>query len=339
MKRKVKSTVALLLLFALGLSVQAEGAREGADGEEAPEKILITFADHNAIGSILNKNALLFKETLEEETNGRVEVRYFPASQMGNERENIEAVQLGTTEMCYADPPYLSNLVPEFSVLGLPYIFRDFEHVEAAMDGEVGDALEEKLLEEEGLKILGWYHVGFRDMMTVDTPVREMADFEGMKFRSPEVPVFVKMFRAIGATPTPIPWGDVYTAMRTNLVDGMETTPEAMVSVKLYEVAEYVIHTNHMNTAMTIIVNEDFYNDLPQDIKDAIDRTILTTQEWQRREMIEASNNAFGLLEDEGMEIIDIDTAPMQEAVKPVWGELTADAPDAQRLIDMVLQL
>jgi len=144
------------------------------------------------------------------------------------------------------------------------------------------------------------------------------------------------MFRAIGASPTPIPWGDVYTAMSTNIVDGMETTPEAMVSVKLYEVADYVINTNHMNTAMTIVVNDDFYEGLPEDIKEAIDVAIAETQAWQRNAMVSASNDAFGFLENQGMEVIRIDTAPMQDAMAPVWANLTANAPRSQELIDMI---
>lgn len=327
------AVVACLLLLA-GSFVFAAGTAESGPTKEKP--LVITFADHNAIGSLLNQSAERFKEILEAETDGRVQVRYFPASQIGDQRANIESVQLGQIEMCYADPPYLSNLVPEFTVLGLPYIFRDFDHVEAAMDGVVGDRLEKMLLDEQKLKILGWYHVGFRDMMTVRTPLRSINDFKGMKFRSPEVPVFVNMFRAIGASPTPIPWGDVYTAMSTNIVDGMETTPEAMVSVKLYEVAKYVIRTNHMNTAMTIVVNNNFYQGLPADIKEAINVAIQGTQTWQRQAMVSASNDAFGFLESKGLEIIKIDTRPMQQAMKSVWVELTKGAPRAQELIDML---
>ncbi len=302
----------------------------------AADKIVITFADHNAIGSILNKAALRFKTGLEKETGGKVEVRYFPASQMGNERENIESVKLGMTSMCYADPPYLSNLAPEFSVMGLPFIFRDWKHVEAAMDGAAGKKLAALLQKKEGLRILGWQHVGFRNMLTVKTPINKMADFKGLKFRSPEVPVFVKMFEAIGASPTPIPWGEVYTAMKTKIVDGMETTTEAMVSVKLYEVGKHVIVTNHMNTQMTYLINDKFYQGLPKGVKTAMSKVLAGVIAWQRAEMIKASEAGLGTLKDKGCTVTNLDTSEMAKACTPVWAELTKGKADAQAVLALM---
>jgi tripartite ATP-independent transporter DctP family solute receptor len=302
----------------------------------AADKIVITFADHNAIGSILNQAALRFKAGMEKETSGKVEVRYFPASQMGNERENIESVKLGMLNMCYADPPYLSNLAPEFSVMGLPFIFRDWKHVEQAMDGAAGKKLAELLLKKEGLRILGWQHVGFRNMLTVQTPIDKMADFKGLKFRSPEVPVFVKMFKAIGASPTPIPWGEVYTAMKTKIVDGMETTTEAMVSVKLYEVGKNVIVTNHMNTQMTYLINDKFYQGLPMEVKTAMGKVLKEVIAWQRGEMIKTSEAGLGTLKEKGCTVTDLDTSEMAKACTPVWSELTKGKADAKAVLALM---
>jgi len=331
-----KHLMIVAILCCLSVLAFAGGQKEGkTEGEAAAEKIEITFPHMNAVGDPIDQTAQKFKELVESK-NPRVVVNVYPAGQLGDDKQNIEGMEMGTVHMTLSNPDYLSNLVPEFVVFALPYMFKDWEHVEMAMDGSVGQQLDEMLLEKEGIRDLAWGHNGFRNMATKNKPIKSMADFKGVKFRSPEIPVYMKMFQAIGATPTPIPWPEVYNAMKQGIVDGMETTPTGFVGAKIYEVAEYVIMTNHLYTAANILMDNDFYEGLPGDARKAIDEASEEIEPWQRKMVIEMSNDAFDFVEEQGMTIIEFDTSELREAVKPVWVELTKDAPKAIDLAEEI---
>lgn len=323
--------VCVLVLALLGTALFA-GGQSGA----AAEKVIIKFPSHQPTTSYLGQAEARFIEAVQRESGGRIEVRHFPGGQAGNARENIESVKLGTAEMTFCAPAELSNWVPRLGVMDCPYMFDDFPHVERCVDGKVGEAVEKDLLDQVGIRILGWWHVGFRDMLTIDKPVRKIEDFKGMKFRSPEVPVYVMMFNAIGATPTPIAWGEVYSAMKTHIVDGMETTPEGMVANKLHELAKYVILTRHINTQGLLIMNDKFYQELPKDLQKAVDSAMQQTISWQRQFIIKASEDAYKIMTDAGLELIQIDQKALREACAPVWDKLVGGIAGAQELIDLI---
>jgi TRAP-type C4-dicarboxylate transport system substrate-binding protein len=147
------------------------------------------------------------------------------------------------------------------------------------------------------------------------------------------------MFQAIGATPTPIPWPEVYNAMKQGIVDGMETTPTGFIGAKVYEVAKYVIMTNHLYTAATVVIDEKYYQGLPQDVRQAIDEAAKELEPWQRQMVIDISSTAFKTVEEKGMTILEFDTKELREAVKPVWAELTANAPKTLEFADKISKL
>lgn len=332
----MKQRVSVLLTAAAILCLVGTFAFAAGGQEVTAEKVIIKFPSHQPTTTYLGQAETKFIEAVQEESGGRIEVRHFPGGQAGNARENIESVTLGTADMTFCAPAELSNWVPRLGVMDCPYMFDDFDHVEACVDGKVGDLIEKDVIEKVGLRILGWWHVGFRDMLTIDKPIRSLADFKGVKFRSPEVPVYVMMFNAIGATPTPIAWGEVYSAMKTGIVDGMETTPEGMVANNLYELAKYVILTRHINTQGLLVMNEKFYQGLPKDLQRAVDSAMAQTIPWQREMIIKASEDAYKTMTDSGLELIEIDQAELRRACAPVWDELVGGAEGAQELIDLI---
>ncbi len=325
-----KNKLALIILIAAVLSLPANSV--------LAKKIVITFPHMNAVGDAIDKTAQKFKELVESKSDN-VEVRVHPAGQLGDDEQNLEGMKLGTVHVTMGNPDYLAKRVPEFVVYTLPYMFKNWKHVEKAMDGDVGKALNQMLLDQQGIRILAWGHNGFRNMATREKPIRSMADFKGVKFRSPAIPVYVKMFQAIGATPTPIPWPEVYNAMKQGIVDGMETTPLGFTGAKVYEVAKYAIMTNHLYTACNILIDEKFYQGLPQDVRKAIDDASTELEPWQRQMVIDMSRDVFETVQKKGMEIIEFDTKELREAVKPVWAELTANAPKTLEFADKISAL
>jgi tripartite ATP-independent transporter DctP family solute receptor len=326
-----KILVVLLVCLVAAPFVFTGGQKAGSE-----EKIVITFAHMNAVGDPIDRTAQKYKELVEAKVGDQVEVRVHPAGQLGDDKQNFEGLGLGTVHVTMSNPDMLSNFVPEYVVFALPYMFADWEHVEMAMDGEVGQELDQMLLEQEGIRNLAWLHNGFRNMTTKAKPIRTMADFKGVKFRSPEIPVYMKMFQAIGATPTPIPWPEVYNAMKQGIVDGMETTPTGFVGAKIYEVSKYVMLTNHLYTAANVLMSDKFYQSLPRNVQKAIDEAAAELEPWQRQMVIEDTEGTYDILREKGMTILEFDTTELREAVKPVWVELTSGAPRAIEFAEMI---
>ena len=350
--KRIVSVIIVVMVFAMSTGCSKETETVETDATQATQEltasasqstetvttdpIIIKFADFHPLEATNYTAMVKFEELLESKTNGKVDVQLFPAGQLGAQAELIDQVKLGTIDMTWGNPPYFSNLIMDFAVMDLPYMFNDYDQIESVVDGQVGQILNDKLVEQEGMRIIGWVHIGFRDMMTREIAIRSIDDFAGVKFRSPEAFAYIEMFNALGAVPTPMPWTEVYQAMKTNLVDGLETTPEGMVTSKVNEVGKYVIMTNHINTVECITINEEFYQSLPDDVKQAIDETLAELVPWQRETVININETYLQQLADEGCEIIEIDTAPLQAAMQTVWDKFIVNCPSAQELIDLI---
>jgi TRAP-type transport system periplasmic protein len=337
----MKKVIFLLLVSFAAVTMMYAGAQQEGAAEDA-EPIVLTFSHMNAVGTPTDLSSNKFKELVEAKTNGRVEVRVHPAGQLGDDKQNIEGLKLGTIDIAYNNPESLSNLIPEFSVFALPYMFNGYDHVTAAMDGKVGQGLEKMLLEQEDIRLLSWFHNGFRDMLTIKKEIHTLEDFKGVKFRSPQIPVYVMMFEALGASPTPIPWPEVYTAMKSKVVDGMETTPQGMYNEKMYEVSNYVIKTRHLFTADLIIMSEASFKGLPKDIQDAIIEAAAEVEPWQRELAFNNNEGVYTKLAAEGMTVIDLEPdvkADLRKACRSVWTELSKDTPMVMELADEISAL
>lgn len=288
----------------------------------------ISYAHMNALETPIHKWSVKFKELVEEKSGGKIIVNIHPAGQLGSDAENFEGLMHGTINMCANNSATISGIVPEWGVFNLPFLFNSYEHVEAVMDGEVGTIADDIVLEQKKVRNLAWIHNGFRDMMTVDKPIKTFDDFAGVKFRSPPFPAYVLMFEAIGAKPTPIPWTEVYSAMKSKMADGMETVPLGMWGAKMYEVTKYVTVTHHLYTANNILINEDFYQGLSDENRMIIDEAAKEAEAWGREYALNYNADIFDKLKGAGLTIIDLDPAEkvkMQKACEPVWEKLAEE--------------
>ena len=324
-----------LIGLAMTLVALSGGCRDQADSSSSPNKIVINLAHHMPIGTLSATMGQRFKQAIESQSDGSVEVRLYPASQIGNERENIESVQLGSLEMSIVDPGYLSNLLPEMAVMELPFMFANYDHVETVCDGQVNQIFNRDLIESQGLRILGWGHGGFRSVVC-NRPIRSLAEFRGLKLRVPEIPQYVAAFQAIGAVPTPIAFGEIYMALKTRVVDGMENPPEALYTARMYEVTKYIIHTEHINNVAGLIISEDFYQKLPPDIRELIQHVANEVIAWQRGEAKRLNAEYFQKLQDEGMQLISIDTEPLRQVCLPLRNELVKKYPKVAELVRII---
>ncbi|MFQ3789335.1 TRAP transporter substrate-binding protein [Halomonas sp. A29] len=287
--------------------------------------IKINFAHHLPAESEQHMAAERFRDLVAEYSNGEVQVQILPSGQMGGQREIIESVELGTLEMGYGESGLYANYVPGFGLLTLPFLYRDTEHWEQVVTGEIGDRLIEQLVDTSGVRPLNWILAGYRDTYLVNDTIESPDDFKNLKIRVPESPVFVGTFSALGAQPTPVPMPDVYTAMQTGLVDAMEGTPEVGYTFRIYEVAESLSKTRHILFDGSFAINENFYNNLSDSNREAVTRAAQEAAEMQRGEWAEREQSWLDKLTEEGIAIIEVDPEPFQDALASFREKFAAD--------------
>ena len=326
LKKTSKAISVLLSCMLLLAGCKQEGATTNPSASAAAEnkdgKITIRVAHIEAEDRSTHKSLLKFKEYVEKESNNRVSIEIFPNGLLGGDKESIEGVELGTIQMSLPAVSVLSSYDPKFGLIDMPFLFKSDEAIFKALDNELG-ANYDKTLEEKGFHNLGYNYNGPRCISNNARPINEPKDLEGLKIRVMESPVFIDMFKALGANPTPMSFGEIFTALQQGTVSGQENAPSLVYASKFYEVQKYYSITDHTYSVMAILMNKKFFNDLPEDIQ-----KIITTGanehliKYQRE--LERSENADYIkkLERTGMKVNFItpeNHAKFVEAVKPVY--------------------
>ncbi len=361
---KLRRIVCLLLALALALAMAAcnkapdtvdtttesiaapaDAAADSAAGDAAAdaadtagytgEAIEISLAHNLAVGSVLDQACNKLAELVSEKSGGKIKIVVYPAAQLGNERDMIEGIQMGTIDIVLATTAYISNIQPEFAVLDLPFVFDDLDHVQACLNGDVGAQLRETLSNGQDMHILGYLNSGFRDMLTAKTKLEDLDSFKGLRIRAPEVDVYIKMFQALGAKPTPIAFSEVYTSIQTDVVEGVEVSADQIYTMKFYEVGKYIAKTNHIFTTVAPICMNSYWDSLNDDAKTIIDEAMAEVVEWEWPAFDESNNNALTEMEKAGIEINDIDRDQLREACLGVHEEI-ASANNCTDLLEMI---
>lgn len=278
-----------------------------------------------------------FKEPLEAASNGNITVEVYPNSMLGSLTENVNSMQMGDLEMAYLNDSILSGFIPEFSVVGLPYLFTSVDAVHNAMDGDFGAALSQKLEDQLGIVNLGWCDVGFRNITNSKRPITSVADLKGMKIRTMTNDLHVAYFDYLGALPTPMAFNELYTAMQQKTVDGQEN-PTAMIwNNNIYEVQPYMTISEHIWTSTGLCIAKNFLEGLPQDYQDAIWEAAANTTALQIEMITEQNQSLQSNIENAGVEVITLSDEAKAEfkamAEESVW--VTAANLYGQDLIDL----
>lgn len=300
------------------------------------EKFVITLSSHQTEQSPHQWVIDEFKRRIEESTDGNIEVKSFSGGQLGNARENIEGVQLGTIQMCLADTGSISNLVNDYALLQLPFIYRDYDHLNNVLKSDVVKDMDQKLIAERKLRPLGWYPDGLRNFIS-KKPIEKLSDFDGLKLRAMESDVVIDTINSLGANATPIPWGEVYTSIQTNVVSGMESAPTSIYAMKFYEVASNLTKTEHINLGVTLLIGEDFFASLPAEYQQSILEIMEDIINEQQARTVDQMETAIADLEKSGVRIIEIDKEPLIDAMQSVWTKFAGTVPNGQEIIDKII--
>ena len=244
----------------------------------------------------------LFKQIVELETRGAVEVQVFPAGQLGGEREMTEAVKLGSIQMTMISGA-LANFYKEYQVLDIPYLFSSPPVAWKVLDGWFGKEMAEDCLKKTGMRVLGFGEAGYRNFTNSVRPIRTPADFKGLKIRVMESPVYMALVRSLGGAPTPVAWTETYAALQQKVVDGQENPVSTIKYARLNEVQKYMTLDGHTYGIDFILMNEKFFQSLPKDIQKVIRIAATTTATIMRG--IQTIDSTLGVqqLRDKGMEV------------------------------------
>lgn len=258
-----------------------------------------------------------FADLVSERTDGEIEIEVYPSDQLGNQTQLVEGTLLGTNDMVLTSDAVLSNFVPEVGIVNLPFIFRDSDHVREALDGEVGQELS-AMVEDMGGVVIGWWENGFRHITNSERPIETPEDLEGLKIRVPEGPVFVSTFEALGANPTPISFGELYSALQLGVVDGQENPPAHILTQKFYEVQDYVSRTGHIYLSSPVLINKNLLNSLSEEHQEVILETGREMGAVHTSMVLEEEQQQWEEIAGHGMEINDVDSKPFVEATSSV---------------------
>jgi tripartite ATP-independent transporter DctP family solute receptor len=223
-------------------------------------------------------------DRINSETNGKVDLKIFPDSQLGSDADMLSQLRSGALTMLSATTGSLGTLVPAAAMSTIGFAFDGYDQVWKAMDGELGAHIRSEL-DKVGIVYLNVFDAGFRQITTSSVEVKSVAQMSGLKIRVPTSPIYASMFRAMGASPTTINFGEVYSALQTKLVDGQENPLPLIQSAKLYEVQKHCALSNHAWDGPLICINKAAWNKMPKDVQDIIARVFKEVSIEQRAAM------------------------------------------------------
>jgi tripartite ATP-independent transporter DctP family solute receptor len=271
-------------------------------------------------------------QLLEERSGGKLGVKVFPNGALGSERDTIEQLKIGGLDMMRINVAPLNNIVPETIVPALPFVFSSEEHMHKVLDGLVGEEIL-AAMEEQGMVGLAFYDSGARSLYTTK-PVKTLADIQHMKIRVQQSDLFVELFQALGANPTPMPYGEVYTGLTTGLIDAAENNIPSYESSRHFEVAKYFILTEHSMAPEMLVFSKRIWDRLEAEDQTMIRQAAKDSVSHMRKLWDEREAKSRQVVEAGGAQIIPIENRQeFVDAVKPVY-EQFANTPELKSLIE-----
>ena len=247
-------------------------------------------ADQNAAHYIWYQR---FAANVSSAPGAKIELQYFPNSQLGKEADVVQQVKIGSIDMMLTGSSIWATVAPELGMLDLGYVFDSYPHLFKALDGGVGEQLGRVVQERTKCTVIGWgSHFGSRSVYTKQ-PVKNLAEVKGVKLRVLPTTAFIETFKLIGAIPTPIPFNELYTALQTGVVDGFEHDPSTVLAAKLYEVSKYCWLTEHLFPPMVAVIGKRGWDKLPAETRPAILKAAADATAFQRALSVERGRQAI----------------------------------------------
>ena len=336
MKKRVLSTALAAIMCAAVLSgcggdkpaeTPAEGteATEGTESTEGADAGAAAEGEYAMISGTTTPDAhpynlglVKLSELLSEKTGGAVTLDVFGNSQLGGERDLIEGLQLGTVQMTCVSTAPLSGFTDMFLVFDLPFIFETTEIARAVMDSEVGTEILHSV-DEQGLVGLAWFENGFRNVTNNKGPIEKPEDLKGVKIRTMENPMHMAAFSVMGADPTPMAMGEVFTALQQGTIDAQENPVPIIETNKFDEVQKYISMTGHLYSPAPVFVAKDYFEALPAEYQTALQEAADEAVPYQREQIDIQTEEGLKALEERGMVANYPEKAAFKEATASIY--------------------
>lgn len=313
MKKQLTALAALLLASSLSLAAEYNSHT-------------IKFAATSPKGTPPAIGMELFAKKVSERSDGKIKVRTFPNGVLGGDVQVLSSLQGGVIEMMTWNAGLMLNHVTDFGILDFPFLYTDTAKVDAMLDGEVGKMLTDQL-PQQNLVGLAFWELGVRNLTNNKRPVQKLEDIAGLKIRAQQSPLFLDVWSALGANPTPLPFTEVHTALETGTVDGQENPAALILASKFNEVQKYLSLTHHNYNPQIVLIGKTFWDKLNDDEKKLLSDVAMEVRLEQRQISREADSKAIAELKASGMqvnEVPDEEVARIQEKIKPVVDKYAA---------------
>lgn len=324
MKNKYKLIFMFLIIVAICFSGYGWFNAIKAEASNSDKTYVIKFGHGSAESNARHLSALKFKEVVERNTNGKIKVEVYPNEVLGSEREMIEAVQMNAIQVTGAGTGLYAGFDPKIGVIELPYLFDTFEEAWKVLDGPIGTELAQPLL-SKGIRILAYWENGFRQVTNNVRPINTPEDFSGLKIRVPEIPISISIFKHLGANPTPMPFGELYMALRQGVIDGQENPLTNIYASKFYEVQKYLSLTKHQYSPFPVAISENFWQQLPSEYQRIIQEAANEARDYHRQLIKQDDERLVDELKSKGMEVnTPPDLTPFRQKVQGVYEEFSS---------------
>jgi len=320
-RREILKTMGAAAAGAAMIPAMTRGARAAAP---AGKYVLRLSHTHATGDTALDVFAVKFKELAAAKSGGQVDIQIFPNGQLGQEREIVQQVQQGLVDLMASGTAIWGTVAPKIQILDLPFVFRDYDHIHKTMDGA---------------RLLAYYDsFGFRSVVTRTKEVKSIDDMKGLKLRTLPSPIYVKAIELMGASPTPMAFGEVYTSLQTNVIDGYEHDANTTLMQKFYEVTKYFALTQHISGVLGIVASAQSLDTLPPDMKKAVMDAAKEAAVFQRKRAPEEDEKSMAELKKKGMVINLVDRKPFAAKAQPFLMSFSKDV-QADDLVTMILNV
>ncbi|WHH58014.1 TRAP transporter substrate-binding protein [Petroclostridium sp. X23] len=353
LRKTIVKGIALILVLIVGTMFIATGCatQETAPKSETPqtpkaevkepspqkqEKIILRYSEVNADNDPETQAAYDFAKRVKEKSNGRIEVQIFPNGQLGGMKDIIQSLQMGAVDMARNNPSWLADAgIKKLNVLSLPYIFNDIGHANKVIEGPVGKQLLDEIKNANMQLVgLGYYEPTLRHFFFTNKRVTKLSDLKGLKLRVPTSEMYKDMVEAFGASPTPIAYGELYSALQTGVVDGAENPLKGYYNMKFYEVAKKFTFDAHQYETSIILFSEMVWNKLSEDDKKLITEAFNESAQYYKEMSQKLYDEYLTDLEKQGVEFSEVEnTQEWQDAVKHLYDKYGVGMED---IIDQI---
>jgi tripartite ATP-independent transporter DctP family solute receptor len=294
----------------------------------------LKIAHSNDASHPVHQGMLYLAERVEEKSGGKLKINVYPSAQLGQERECIELLQIGSLAMTKSSAAVMEGFAPNFKVLSLPYIFKNKDHQFKVLDGEIGRELMTEG-EKYWLRGLTFYDAGSRSFYTKDKPVENPSDLDGKKIRVMPSNTAINMVEELGGSPTPISYGELYTALEQGVVDAAENNPPSFFFSRHYEVCKFYSLNEHTSIPDILLISTIVWNSLDEQEQQWLQEAAFESAEHQRKLWAQAEKESLDAVKAAGVEITYPDKSIFADKVEPMY-EQYRDEPEVYQLIERI---